>query len=309
MKKKVLVGLILCTCVGLFVGLSVAQVQKIELTASWEEVFPFKDLAEWVGEEFVFLPVMSSSQKYGYMNFFTNPKKEVYESRISYEDYAGKIAKVVSVIETSGYNIKSLQMWNLTFEVEGKKVYVKNEDESVDDIGYLPDIVTAQRLFVGKTVWYRSTQLVSYDGATEEFSHTTLKKWSPVEIVGVEPEASYEIGNAIVLLRSTEGEHGFAAVVLSGTNVAEGLRKNNQFLDKFLLEDPRVTHNWSRAVWNTIERESVSIGMSKEQVRMSWGEPEDVNSTTTALGRTEQWVYPGSKYLYFRDGKLTTIQL
>ncbi|WP_062231516.1 hypothetical protein [Fictibacillus sp. FJAT-27399] len=52
-----------------------------------------------------------------------------------------------------------------------------------------------------------------------------------------------------------------------------------------------------------------TIGMTKKEVLNSkWGQPTDVNKTTTANSVTEQWVYPGYKYLYFEDGVLTAIQ-
>lgn len=52
------------------------------------------------------------------------------------------------------------------------------------------------------------------------------------------------------------------------------------------------------------------IGMSKMEVRYlsTWGQPKDINKTTNANGTREQWVYSLSRYLYFEDGKLTTIQ-
>ncbi|MGP7815564.1 hypothetical protein ACTXGU_00220 [Niallia sp. 01092] len=56
---------------------------------------------------------------------------------------------------------------------------------------------------------------------------------------------------------------------------------------------------------------TVSIGMTKEEVLADgWGMPDHVNRTTTANGTDEQWVYGeySSKYLYFEDGVLTTIQ-
>lgn len=52
-------------------------------------------------------------------------------------------------------------------------------------------------------------------------------------------------------------------------------------------------------------------GMTKEMVRASWGEPDDVNRTVTRNRTKEQWVYEGYEdrdYVYFRNGELTTIQ-
>lgn len=51
------------------------------------------------------------------------------------------------------------------------------------------------------------------------------------------------------------------------------------------------------------------IGMTAEAALLStWGEPNDINKTTTENGTSEQWVYNDNKYLYFEDGELTTIQ-
>lgn len=53
-----------------------------------------------------------------------------------------------------------------------------------------------------------------------------------------------------------------------------------------------------------------AIGMSKSQVRnkTNWGEPKYINTTTNKYGTHEQWVYDDYQYLYFDNGKLTTIQ-
>lgn len=55
---------------------------------------------------------------------------------------------------------------------------------------------------------------------------------------------------------------------------------------------------------------SAAIGMSKAQVLNStnWGKPKSVNTTTNAYGTQEQWIYSDYQYLYFDNGKLSTIQ-
>lgn len=51
------------------------------------------------------------------------------------------------------------------------------------------------------------------------------------------------------------------------------------------------------------------IGMTKDQVLNSlWGQPQDINKTTTAYGTSEQWVYGDGRYVYFDNGIVTTIQ-
>jgi TPR repeat protein len=53
----------------------------------------------------------------------------------------------------------------------------------------------------------------------------------------------------------------------------------------------------------------VVIGMTVQQVKASdWGRPQEINRTKTASETTEQWVYGGKNYLYFRNGILEVIQ-
>ena len=46
-----------------------------------------------------------------------------------------------------------------------------------------------------------------------------------------------------------------------------------------------------------------------EEERTDWGEPQTINSTITASGRREQWVYGDGDYLYFKNGILEGIQV
>jgi len=56
----------------------------------------------------------------------------------------------------------------------------------------------------------------------------------------------------------------------------------------------------------------VILGMTAEEVRESWGAPDDINRTSNVYKTSEQWVYQGdnykNSYLYFEDGILETIQ-
>ena len=52
----------------------------------------------------------------------------------------------------------------------------------------------------------------------------------------------------------------------------------------------------------------VRVGMTADQCRMAWGEPDRISRTVTAHKTHEQWVYPGNQYLYFENGRLTSLQ-
>lgn len=53
---------------------------------------------------------------------------------------------------------------------------------------------------------------------------------------------------------------------------------------------------------------AVWIGQTAEQLRASWGKPEQVNRTVHAYGTKEQWVYGGRNYVYLDDGVVASWQ-
>lgn len=61
---------------------------------------------------------------------------------------------------------------------------------------------------------------------------------------------------------------------------------------------------WGKIVGN----KQIMIGMTKEMVLDSWGDPKDINRSVGSWGVHEQWVYGNNQYLYFENGKLTSWQ-
>lgn len=51
----------------------------------------------------------------------------------------------------------------------------------------------------------------------------------------------------------------------------------------------------------------VRLGFSKKMCEEAWGTPNDINKSTGSWGTHEQWVYGTGNYLYFENGKLTSI--
>ena len=92
------------------------------------------------------------------------------------------------------------------------------------------------------------------------------------------------------------------------------LNKEQQKLNKINKEKERVERlarlikKYGKEDGTIIANNKVRIGMTKEMCKDSWGKPNSINSTTSAYGTREQWVYVGGNYLYFENGILTTIQ-
>lgn len=57
------------------------------------------------------------------------------------------------------------------------------------------------------------------------------------------------------------------------------------------------------------KRPQPKVGMPETEAwNSAWGQPKNVNKTTTANGVHEQWVYSGNRYIYIDDGIVTAIQ-
>lgn len=84
--------------------------------------------------------------------------------------------------------------------------------------------------------------------------------------------------------------------------------------DEFVAEQKR-TKDWENSMirkygrtnGNLIIQGKVKLGFSKEMCKEAWGEPERINKSTGSWGTHEQWIYGLGSYLYFENGKLTSI--
>ncbi len=71
--------------------------------------------------------------------------------------------------------------------------------------------------------------------------------------------------------------------------------------------NPHEKYKWDADIWELMNDRKIKLGMTKEQVRISWSTPQEINEGIYISTTREQWVYD-SKYLYFTDGILSSIQ-
>jgi len=267
-------------------GKKVAQKDTIPKRA-----FDFIPISKWIGERFIFLPQPKYSQKLGYQNF-----------NVSYHKYVGRIAKVISVNE-SDYTTKVI----FKMEDNGKKLSATAYSESIRGIASIADIDSARSRWLNKTLWFKKNELSVYDERKDKVFGFKIAKCSPVKVIDI-VAGWLNIEPVRFILRTPSGDEGFVDINLSGTNVSLLLRHKFLFDDIFFTQDPKKTFHWSAKVWDLIEAGKVSIGMTDEQVKLSWGKPKEINQTYIETSVHEQWVYPSEDYLYFEDGVLTQIR-
>jgi hypothetical protein len=253
-------------------------------------LFPFRPMSDWQGQRFIFLPCPKPLENGAYDDFSGTPKRK---------NYAGRILKVVSVSDFGG-------RVHLEFELEdtGERLRARTlpNKESVKGLLLVTDLEQARQQWTGQTLWCKQRVLTTYDEASDTLGTLTIKRYAPLKVREVKPGWDEEKPLRFVL-QTSDGKQGFLDVNLSGTNVYQEVRHLSRFEDCFFTEDPRLKYRWPASVWHAIEQNRVVTGMTQEQVRLSWGEPDKTARTATG----EQWTFPAG-VLTFSKGILTGIR-
>ncbi|MGM1046807.1 MAG: stalk domain-containing protein [Bacillota bacterium] len=139
--------------------------------------------------------------------------------------------------------------------------------------------------FIGKTYW------INYFQGWERFSKVT--------VTDIVPD---DTGSFTILFRSAKGKT-LKSYSMSSSNVSQLLADETYFY-KF---DPYKKYKWSASTWKLIKAEQVSLGMTKDQVRMSIGNPGSKSVTAINGNTIEIWEYSNFDTVSFVNGKVFLI--
>lgn len=140
--------------------------------------------------------------------------------------------------------------------------------------------------YIGKTYW------VNHFQDWERFIKVTV-----VDVIPVDQGKSFKL-----VFRKTNG-----AYLTSYQMDKEYLRKVLKEEHYFFATDPVKKYKWPQKTWNLIKQEKIATGMTKEQVRMSWGNPSNTSTLTSGGITVETWGYSGFNYVTFTNGKVSAI--
>lgn len=155
----------------------------------------------------------------------------------------------------------------------------------------------ADSLLKGKKLWIKTQ--VWYDESSNVYKG---KKFIPVSILKVTP------GNLFFPLKIEFSSDNGADTHFLYMNVKDpkGLgAESRTFPSLFSLTDPKQKYpSITEEVWENIQNGTVAPGMTKEECRLSLGNPTDVDAGHDWNNTIDLWKYRDGTFLQFQDGVL-----
>ncbi|MGO4539160.1 stalk domain-containing protein [Paenibacillus sp. 2TAB19] len=143
--------------------------------------------------------------------------------------------------------------------------------------------------------------LTKYIGKSYWSNHVPgADRFIKLTIIDIIPDASKDF---VIVFQTTKGVK-VKSSVLYGSSAVESYLATDYYL---LTYDPYKKYNWSTKIWTAVKAEKIGVGMTKDQVLLSWGNPSS-SSVVSGSGITiETWGYGLSQYVTFTNGKVSQI--
>jgi len=270
---------------------------------------------QWRGMVFVALPKQEPVRRFGYELFSCksaacrgapiDTSRELENHRIRCDRLALDSLKVED-IEKAGAE------WLLTLRSlsNQRHVYATTHKHAVSEIAWADDLAAARKRWMGRCVFSRRGII----------SHTGEGGRGPITGARVKIQDSLMVTDVIwgtvplpvkpiwLMVKSKGGLFGFIAVRFSWTNTMNDLVTQKLPWEEDIFEqNPVSLFGWDEYIWEVINNHRVITGMNPEQVRISWGEPQEVSEDSAEDGSQQLiWTYP-SHTLTFIDNKLGSI--
>ncbi|MEQ3238072.1 hypothetical protein [Bacteroides cellulosilyticus] len=307
--KKTLLSLIL-----LSIGLTLPAQIKIAKQASKKIDYHIKydslhnylgdKIYQYIGQELYVKPKVEELQRFGYEDFYNSmAKKDIYKKPTntawysSYESLQGRTFKVIDILKRE--IVMGEDMPLILGDLDSDYIYYLKIADKQDTIYYkytkyehnFPFLVIGyldkmKNLYSNKTFLMKKTP----DDSVSDFENggtvqlTPNSKWFFKDAV---LDGKY-LKDILLIFTNDKGE----------TVSTEDYRIHFMFIEKTVAD--KIKSKYGVDMYNAAMNGKIKIGMSKELVKLAWGEPSDINRADYG----EQWVYD-NQYIYFKNGKVT----
>jgi hypothetical protein len=260
----------------------------------------FLPLNEWVGNDFIVLEMQNPKQ---FCKNFTDMSDILRNPTC--EELVGKTFKITKIVPISA---DGSQSYVFLEDNQTKKMYrTTNTNGHTANVACLSDLSGALKKWRGKTIYSKSRSIKTYNEKDRVYGYTTVGITTPLKVI--DAIWGFDDKKPIWLVVQTkDGRTGFFEISYSWTNSDITYPENRSpWQDDFTDDNIRTHYRWSDKVWNLINNQKIVIGMTKQQVLLSWGEPIDINEDVYENSTVEQWVY-SDNLIYFKNGKVHAMQ-
>ena len=152
---------------------------------------------------------------------------------------------------------------------------------------------STDRLITGRTLWTRSP--VWNDSTGQRYEG---RKFVPVTVTAILPGSI--AFPARVQFRDETGQEAYMFL-----NFGASSGDSRSFADLFFLTDPKLRYpKISGHIWQLIQHSALENGMTKEEAKLSLGNPDEVMSGHDYSQTLDIWRYNDGSMLRFADGLL-----
>jgi hypothetical protein len=216
---------------------------------------------------------------------------------------AGSILTVVSVDRRGSE-------WLVGFEAAGlgRVVYAKTSQGDLHEFVYGRDLDSAKKRWMGKKVFSARGFINNLEGGRGGGT-VKVDVRQPLLVLDVRPGLTpLPAKPLLIMVETLDGKKGAIPTRFSWTNSPLSQRhEGNPWGDDLLESDPSGLCAADSATWAIINAHKVREGMSRDQVRLSWGRPAGRSQTVVNGAERECWEYENQR-LWFDAKELVGIE-
>jgi hypothetical protein len=268
---------------------------------------------QWPGKKFIVLDKPKLFRKFGYELYLTkdlstaikhiDTSLETDKHHLRYDRVCGTTITVMVVERVA-------DEWLVSFSQQGNgpQLYAKTHKGAIEGIAYLEDLDKAAAQWIGKTVYSRRRFIDTYDSVNGTFGKVSVNIQDRLKVTAARWGTTPLPPRPLWLCVTTNNkETGFIPIAQSWTNVmADKIVTHSPWGEDVFERNPQEIYSWDSSTWNAINSFSIVSGMSKEQVRVSWGPPHGIVTDTASRRCVEQWMY-GNQFLCFDHDTVSSI--
>ncbi len=272
-------------------------------------VAPSLTVDKWVGRQFVLLEILPAFRANGH-HLYASPALDresgpvdrtiaCASNRLRHDPFVNRYATVEAAapLENGEYMV--------TFSLDTLDVvaFAQTHQGSVEGIAAVDDLKAAKRQWFGKRVYSRRRIIDHYDSTSGAFSNSKVSINEPVTVVDVRFGTTPLPPKPIwLIVEDTSGTRGFIPINQSWTNVASAKwSAQAPWEADIVAKKPRALYDWDPYVWEQIDKHNIFIGMTAEQVRLSWQNPQRRLVSTNGDSSLVRMVYNNNTLIFRND--------